>query len=244
MAWLGAFLCGALIVTSCAAPDDTDIGSPVFNGTTPDQEIVEPVLNTLPPPSITAIRVPVDEFTIQAAVDRAIPGDLILVDPGVYNEEIIISTPGVVIRGRNRNTVFVDGIHALTTGVQINANGVAIENLTVRNYLGDAISVGDPAGVNRIDSFRSLHVTTSNTARNGISLSNVTNAELTQGWHSGHGGAGVLISNCLDCNTLVTATLAEFSARGFSVVGAAEGCLLYTSPSPRDRTRSRMPSSA
>ena len=25
---------------------------------------------------------------------------------------------------------------------------------------------------------------------------------------------------------------------------AAKGCLLYTSPSPRDRTRSRMPSSA
>ena len=28
------------------------------------------------------------------------------------------------------------------------------------------------------------------------------------------------------------------------VKGAAHGCLLYTSPSPRDRTRSRMPSSA
>ena len=26
--------------------------------------------------------------------------------------------------------------------------------------------------------------------------------------------------------------------------GMAKGCLLYTSPSPRDRTRSRMPSSA
>ena len=26
--------------------------------------------------------------------------------------------------------------------------------------------------------------------------------------------------------------------------GLPEGCLLYTSPSPRDRTRSRMPSSA
>ena len=26
--------------------------------------------------------------------------------------------------------------------------------------------------------------------------------------------------------------------------GRGEGCLLYTSPSPRDRTRSRMPSSA
>ena len=28
------------------------------------------------------------------------------------------------------------------------------------------------------------------------------------------------------------------------VKGASKGCLLYTSPSPRDRTRSRMPSSA
>ena len=28
------------------------------------------------------------------------------------------------------------------------------------------------------------------------------------------------------------------------VEGASKGCLLYTSPSPRDRTRSRMPSSA
>jgi len=39
-------------------------------------------------------------------------------------------------------------------------------------------------------------------------------------------------------------------AEGFSVTEAADGpggleiCLLYTSPSPRDRTRSRMPSSA
>ena len=28
------------------------------------------------------------------------------------------------------------------------------------------------------------------------------------------------------------------------IVGEVKGCLLYTSPSPRDRTRSRMPSSA
>ena len=36
-------------------------------------------------------------------------------------------------------------------------------------------------------------------------------------------------------------------SRGFGFVemsDGAENCLLYTSPSPRDRTRSRMPSSA
>ena len=37
-----------------------------------------------------------------------------------------------------------------------------------------------------------------------------------------------------------------YQALSVSVLGVAEGpvCLLYTSPSPRDRTRSRMPSSA
>ena len=31
---------------------------------------------------------------------------------------------------------------------------------------------------------------------------------------------------------------------GGRIYGGGGGCLLYTSPSPRDRTRSRMPSSA
>ena len=31
---------------------------------------------------------------------------------------------------------------------------------------------------------------------------------------------------------------------GENIGAKVEGCLLYTSPSPRDRTRSRMPSSA
>ena len=36
----------------------------------------------------------------------------------------------------------------------------------------------------------------------------------------------------------------EYGARGFIDAYALTTCLLYTSPSPRDRTRSRMPSSA
>ena len=36
----------------------------------------------------------------------------------------------------------------------------------------------------------------------------------------------------------------EFGVRDVQVQAAAGACLLYTSPSPRDRTRSRMPSSA
>ena len=40
------------------------------------------------------------------------------------------------------------------------------------------------------------------------------------------------------------AKVAEIMGREFVPVWVSNSCLLYTSPSPRDRTRSRMPSSA
>ena len=37
--------------------------------------------------------------SIQKAVDRANSGDLVLVAPGTYHEEVVIDTPGVTLRG-------------------------------------------------------------------------------------------------------------------------------------------------
>ena len=39
-------------------------------------------------------------------------------------------------------------------------------------------------------------------------------------------------------------TVVSTGSGGFATGNSTRGCLLYTSPSPRDRTRSRMPSSA
>jgi len=41
-----------------------------------------------------------------------------------------------------------------------------------------------------------------------------------------------------------SASLRKIIEAGDYYIGTANACLLYTSPSPRDRTRSRMPSSA
>lgn len=41
----------------------------------------------------TTRRVPDDHRTIQAAVDAADPGDLVLIGPGVYREEVEVDTP-------------------------------------------------------------------------------------------------------------------------------------------------------
>ena len=48
--------------------------------------------------------------------------------------------------------------------------------------------------------------------------------------------AGYNISNYL--------VLSEMTPLSYNILGHFKTCLLYTSPSPRDRTRSRMPSSA
>ena len=81
------------------------------------------------------IRVPADAETIQAAVDRAKKGDLVLVSPGVYKESVTIGTDGIVLRGVDRNRTILDGEFKRANGVfVVGADGVAVENLTARNF--------------------------------------------------------------------------------------------------------------
>ena len=232
---LAALVLVAILSAACASVEGDDIGSPIFNGTVADGTAIEPPITTLPIPEIDAIRVPVDHFSIQNAVNAAQPGDLILVDPGVYTEEIVVSTPDIVIRGRDRNTVFVDGVHNAATGLTVRADGVSVENLTIRNFTRDAVQVGDPTSPVPLNRFRALHVTTSNTGRDGISVSNATNVEIRNVWSSGHAGAGVAITSCVDCATVVETTLVEFSGRGMSVVDANGGVTIIRSTARNNR---------
>ena len=102
--------------------------------------------------------------TIQAAVDAALPGDWILIAPGTYHETgaanagVLVTTPGIHLRGMDRNGVVVDGTNAGygtcssdpaaqnfgpnngggRNGIEIfQVDGVSVENLTACNFLGD-----------------------------------------------------------------------------------------------------------
>jgi plastocyanin len=100
----------------------------------PGQEVGGgPALQPVRRASGTTRRVPEDHRTIQAAVDAARPGDLILVGPGVYREEVKVTVPSLVIRGRDRDRVVIDGEFQRPNGISVTADGVAVENLTVRN---------------------------------------------------------------------------------------------------------------
>ena len=55
---------------------------------------------------------------------------------------------------------------------------------------------------------------------------------------------GALQQAACGFGSLALAGLCADSVRAANPIAAKSTCLLYTSPSPRDRTRSRMPSSA
>ncbi len=80
------------------------------------------------------IRVPADAKTIQAGVDKAKKGDLVLVSPGVYKESVTIGTDGIVLRGAAQPHDPRRRVQARQRRVRRRGDGVAVENLTARNF--------------------------------------------------------------------------------------------------------------
>jgi hypothetical protein len=92
------------------------------------------------------LRVPASYKTIQAAVNAARPRDLVLISPGVYHEDVTVAAKHdrIVLRGLDRNRVVLDGQNQLGDGIAVHANGVAVENLTVHNYLVNGVVWSPP----------------------------------------------------------------------------------------------------
>ncbi|TMK18124.1 MAG: hypothetical protein E6G68_07735, partial [Actinobacteria bacterium] len=141
--------------------------------------------------------------SVQAAVSAAQPGDWILVGPGDYKEVgagndesagVLITTPGIHLRGMHRNLVVIDGTKSgptcssakddqiFTDGgrngvVALETDGVEISNLTVCNYLtgnhgGEGNEIwwngGDGSGKIGMGALRGSYITATSTYSNGF----------------------------------------------------------------------------
>lgn len=81
--------------------------------------------------------------TIQDAVDSAGSGDTICVRPGDYNEQVVIETADLTLRGAgNPDNVVVDGGSGVRETIDVNgAANVTIESFTIENTAGSGDSL-------------------------------------------------------------------------------------------------------
>lgn len=88
--------------------------------------------------------------SIQTVVDSAIPGDIVEIEAGTYNEAVVTDTPGITLRGiadaAGKQPV-LDGKGQHANGISATGNNLVIENLTLRNYHNNGVFVDGATGV-------------------------------------------------------------------------------------------------
>jgi len=221
-ATLSGVLAAALLCGGCSGTSTADSHAPAT------------------PARPATIRVPAQAATINAALARARPGDLVLVSPGVYHESVQVRTDRVVLRGTDRNRVIIDGQVRRSNGIVVTAEGVSVENLTVRNHLLNGVLVTgmsdadgglargsdgyqhlDPARFPPLDGFRVRYVTAHANGLYGIYAFNARHGVLDHNYASGSADSGLYVGQCKPCHVLVQDNIAERNAIGYEGTNAS-----------------------
>ena len=79
--------------------------------------------------------------SIQAAVDQALPGDTVLVEAGVYHENVYVDTPNITIRGvvDGDQRPWIDGQHTLSDGFNTTGDNFTLEGFGIRDTIGNGV---------------------------------------------------------------------------------------------------------
>jgi hypothetical protein len=170
------------------------------------------------------LAVPGDHDTIQDAVDAAEPGDLILVEPGTYEEAVNVETDELTIRGTDRNEVILDGGFELDNGIRVvGASGVAVENMTARNYTNNGFFWTG------VEGYRGSYLTTYRTGDYGIYAFDSVKGLIEHSYTSGSPDAGVYIGQCYPCDAVIDDVVSEYNGLGYSGTNSGGNLLIVNS---------------
>ncbi len=168
--------------------------------------------------------VPDDYPTIQAAVDAASPGDLVLIDRGTYREEVRVTTPGITLRGVDRNEVIIDGEFQRPNGVSVLfADGVVVENMTAINNTGNGFFWSGVRG------YRGSYLTAVNNEVYGIYAFDSSDGLFDHSYASGSPDAGFYIGQCDPCQATISESISEWNGLGYSGTNASSDLYIVNS---------------
>jgi len=165
--------------------------------------------------------------SVQAAVDEARPCDWVLVAPGIYHGPVTIKVPDLHLRGLDRNRVVIDGGHQVGNGITVEANGVWVENLTVRNFERESVNDDDTGNQVRwvgVNGWYGRYLTTYDTGLlggYGQWASHSRDGVLDHVYASGFSDSGLYVGACRDCQAIVDNATAERNAIGLAATNAS-----------------------
>ncbi len=196
-------------------------------------------------PTRAEVAVPADAPTITAALKLVSPGGVIEIAAGHYDEQVVVDTPDVTIRGADRNATVIDGGGLRPYGIVVIADGVRIENLTVAHttFYGilitglhdgdgpaapssDGYSAWDPDAFPPLQRFLVDHVTAHNNGLYGIYAFNAQHGVIRDSYASGSSDSGFYVGQCENCDILVTGNVAERNAVGFENANASDSVVI------------------
>jgi parallel beta-helix repeat protein len=87
--------------------------------------------------------------SIAAALEQAVPGTVIEVEPGVYHEALVVDTPNVTLRGIVRGAArpVLDGRGVLNDGVIASGSPFTMTGFGLRHYKGNGVTTQGVDGV-------------------------------------------------------------------------------------------------
>lgn len=168
--------------------------------------------------------VPGEYDTIQAAVDAAAAGDLVLIASGVYNEAVDVTTDRLTIRGLSRAETILDGEFELDNGIRVvGAAGVAIENMTARNYTKNGFFWTGATG------YRGSYLTAIRNGDYGVYAFDSVKGQLDNSYASGSPDAGFYIGQCFPCDAVIDNVISEYNGLGYSGTNSGGNLLIVNS---------------
>ncbi len=161
---------------------------------------------------------------MQAAVDAAAPGDLVLIGPGIYHEAVEVATEDLTIRGTDRNEVILDGEFELENGFRVlETDGVAIENITARNYTSNGFFWSGVSG------YRGSFLTAYRNGDYGVYAFDSVKGQLDNSLGSGSPDAGFYIGECYPCDSVLDNVVSEYNGLGYSGTNSGGNLLIVNS---------------
>lgn len=148
--------------------------------------------------------------SIQAAVDDAASGDLILIDAGTYQEPVFVTTPGITIAGVNRWAVRLDGGGQPGDGITVTADNVVVRDMTIENWGSNGVVFTHVTG------FQMTRLSAYNNSEYGLYAIHSTHGDISYSYGNGHKDSAFYIGETPACHCDVHDNIGVNNMLGYS----------------------------